>query len=294
MISVVIPLFNKQDSIGSTINSVLRQSYRDFELIVVNDGSTDRSADIVRQYDDPRIKLLEKKNSGVSSARNEGIKFAEAEYIAFLDGDDLWDPEYLETISQMIKDFPEAGILGTSYSLLKNGEMVPAQKPFTDDFYGYVDNCNWAYGQIFWTSAVCCKRSALIEIGVFDERIAYGEDLDVWWRIMLKYPIAFCNKALATYRLDEGNRAMSKHIPLEKMYIYYYEKYTSARRGNDAFRHFIDKECMWWLFPYALEDRNNPDVKRILGQIDLREYKPSFWFRFRFPKLYNMIKTGRE
>ena len=293
MVSVVIPLYNKQDSIESTINSVLGQSYSDFELIVVNDGSTDRSADIVRQYDDPRIKLLEKINGGVSSARNEGIKSAESEYVAFLDGDDLWEPGFLEEIARMIKDFPDAGIWGTSYYFLEKGVRRTADKPLPNGYYGIVDNTGWDKAHIFCSSAVCCRKSALEQVGLFDERIAYGEDLDIWWRIMLNYPAAFSNKPLAVYRFDESNRAMTRKKPLERMHINYLEKYSEYRKINESFRRFIDKECMWWLFPYALEDKNNPDVKRILGQIDLREYKPSFWLRFRFPKLYNMIKTGR-
>lgn len=289
MISVVIPLFNKQDSIESTITSVLGQSYRDFELIIVNDGSTDRSADIVRQYDDPRIKLLEKRNGGVSSARNEGIKSAESEYVVFLDGDDLWEPGFLEEISRMIEDFPNAGIWGTSYYFLENGVRRTADKPLPDGYYGIVDNACWDKAHIYCSSAVCCKKSALERIGMFDERIAYGEDLDVWWRIMLNYPAAFSNKPLAVYRFDESNRAMTRRKPLERMHINYLEKYSEYRRDNDAFRHFIDKECMWWLFQYALENKRTPDVKRILSQIDMREYKLSFRFRFRHPKLYQLL-----
>lgn len=291
MISVVIPLYNKQGSIGSTLDSVLTQSFRDFEIIVVDDGSSDKSVEIVRQYGDPRIKLVEKMNGGVSSARNEGIKSASSEYIAFLDGDDLWEPEFLEEISRLIEDFPDAGIWGTSYFFLENGIKRTADKPLPEGYYGIVDNAEWDKAHIYCSSAVCCRKSALEQIGLFDERIAYGEDLDVWWRIMLNYPSAFSNKPLAVYRFDESNRAMTRMKPLGKMHINYFEKYSEYRSTNEPFRHFIDKECMWWLFPYALEGRNSPDVKRILGQIDLSEYKPSFRFRFRFPKLYNIIKN---
>lgn len=291
MISVVIPLFNKQDSIRSTIESVLAQSFKDFELIVVDDGSTDGSVAAVKSMDDPRIRLIEKRNGGVSSARNEGIRRASGEYVAFLDGDDLWGPGFLAEVIRLVQDCPEAGIFGTSYYFLENGSKHRAEKPLADSFYGIVDNSNWDKAHIYCSSAVCCRKTALEEVGMFDERIAYGEDLDVWWRIMLKYPAAFSNKPLATYRFDEGNRAMTRTKPLGKMHINYLEKYAEYRRNDDAFRHFIDKECMWWLFPYALENKNDPDVRRILGQIDLNEYKPSFRLRFRFPKLYSLIRN---
>lgn len=290
MISVVIPLFNKQDSIKSTIESVLAQSLKDFELIVVDDGSTDGSLDSIKTINDSRIRLIEKQNGGVSSARNEGIRNASYEYVAFLDGDDLWDSDYLKEIVHLTENFPEAGIMGTSYYITHNGQKTIASKPLEDGFFGIIDNAFWDKGHLFWTSAVCCKKSALEEVGMFDERIAYGEDLDTWWRIMLKYPAAFSNNPLAEYRMDECNRAMTRKKPLEKMHINYLEKYADARKNNDAFRHFIDKECMWWLFKYALEDKHNPDVLRILSQIDLSEYKYSFRFRFKHPRLYKLLR----
>lgn len=294
MISVVIPLFNKRNSIESTIESVLSQTYSDFELIVVDDGSTDGSADVVRSIADKRLRLIQKPNGGVSSARNDGIAAAKFDYIAFLDGDDLWESGFLEEVTGMIKDFPDAGMWGTSYSYLKDGRKTSAGKPLPKIFYGIIDNSKWNHAHIYCSTAVCCKKSALNSIGGFDERIAYGEDTDVWWRIMLKYPAAYSNKELAIYRFDEENRAMEKEIPLDKLYINYFEKYSEYRKSNDAFRHFIDKECMWWLYQYALDGNHKADVKRILSQIDLSEYKFSFRFRFMFPKLYNLRKKSQR
>lgn len=288
MISVVIPLYNKRDSIASTVESVLSQSYQDFELIIVDDGSTDGSADVVGQFDDSRIHLISKKNGGVSSARNEGIRHANSNWIAFLDGDDLWEKGFLTEVDRMINEFPHAGIVGTSYSFLKNGIKVPANKPFHEEFYGIVDNSNWDKAHMFCSTAVCCRKDALEHIGLFDERIAYGEDTDVWWRIMLEYTAVFSNKELAVYRFDENNRAMNRKIPLSKLYINYFEKYSEARKKNPAFRHFIDKECMWWLYDYCLESKE--DVRRILSYIDMKEYKFSFRFRFKFPRLYKVFK----
>ena len=294
MISVVIPLYNKQSCIGSTIESVLNQSYQNFEVIVVDDGSTDGSADVVRQIQDPRIRLIQKSNGGVSSARNAGIRQSKSELIAFMDADDLWSSEYLQEIDRLNSAFPDAAIMGTSYYLLKGGNQAVTNNKLPKGYVGIVDNVRWEYGHLYWTSAVCCKKSALEEVGMFDERIAYGEDTDVWWRIMLKYPAAYSNKPLAVYRFDEENRAMNKRIPLEKLYVYYFEKYAEDRKANEAFRHFIDKECMWWLYPYLLDGNNRAEVARIVSQIDFSEYKFSFWFRFHFPELYNKIrKFGR-
>lgn len=291
MISVVIPLYNKVHSIASTIESVLAQTYQDYELIVVDDGSTDGSAEVAERMIPPdKGKLLRKINGGVSSARNDGIRVAKGEYVAFLDADDLWELAFLGEMAKLISDFPEAALLGSSYSYLKNGAKISAKKPITDGYYGIVDNTQWNYGHLYCSSAVCCKRMALNEIGGFDERITYGEDIDVWWQIMLRYPAAYSNKELAVYRFDEENRAMKKKFPLKKLYINYFEKYATYRKDNTAFRHFIDKECMWWLFPYFVENPKDPDVRRVLKQINMREYKWSFRLRFMFPRLYNRIK----
>ena len=291
MISVVIPLYNKRGSIASTLSSVLDQVYSDFELIVVDDGSTDGSADVVRSFQDPRIRLLTKPNGGVCSARNEGIRNAFSDFVAFLDADDLYEPGFLKEIADLIETCPEAGIWGTSYSFLKNGAKVSANKPLPKDFKGIIDNSKWNLGHLFCSSAVCCRKSALEQVGLFDERITWGEDIDVWWRIMLNHPAAYSNRELAVYRFDEDNRAMNAEIPLERLYIYYFEKYADARAENPAFRHFIDKECLWWLFPYFAKDPKNPQIRRILSQIDLSEYKRSFAFRFRCPRLYKFIKS---
>ena len=234
--------------------------------------------------------LIRKENGGVCSARNVGIRAAKGEWIAFLDADDLWEPTFLEEMSSLICDYSGAGIVGSSYHFLKQGIKASANKPLPIGYRGVLDNSGWDKAHVYCSSAVVCRKTALEEVGLFDERIAYGEDIDVWWRIMLRYPAAYVNKELAVYRLEEENRAMNRKIPLGKLYINYFEKYSEARKENIAFRHFIDKECMWWLFPYFAENPKDSNVRRILKQINLKEYKWSFRFRFMFPHLYTLIK----
>lgn len=288
MISVVIPLYNKEQSILSTLQSVLNQTYQNFEIVVVNDGSTDNGASLVETIGDSRIHLIDKPNGGVSSARNLGITNAQSEHIAFLDADDLWETSYLAEIARMISDFPQAAIWGTSYWFLKDNEKISANKPLPKGFYGIIDNSQWDLAHIYCTTSVCCRKSVMQTLGLFDERIQYGEDVDIWWRIMLEHPAVYSNTELAIYRFDEANRLMNYVIPLKKLYICYFEKYAHYRKQNSAFRHFIDKECMWWLYPYYVRDRNNSDVKRILKEINLSEYKWTFKLRFRAPLLYHL------
>jgi len=113
-VSVVIPLYNKGPHIARALNSVLAQTFQDFEVIVVDDGSTDDGAEVVRGVDDPRIRLIQQENRGVSAARNRGIEAARAELIAFLDADDEWLAEHLETIIRLRRNALEVGIYATS------------------------------------------------------------------------------------------------------------------------------------------------------------------------------------
>ncbi|WP_303187551.1 glycosyltransferase family 2 protein [Phocaeicola coprocola] len=111
MISVVIPLYNKAHTIINTLNTVFNQIYQDFEVIIIDDGSTDNSVEIINQnFTDNRIKIIRQKNAGVSSARNRGVDESKGKYIAFLDGDDEWHPEYLSTMHKLIQKYPQAGL----------------------------------------------------------------------------------------------------------------------------------------------------------------------------------------
>src|SRR5690606_6751565 len=115
MFSVVIPLYNKELSVRNTINSVLDQTFKEFEIVIVNDGSTDNSVKEVEKFDDKRIRLIHQENKGVSAARNRGIEEAKYEWIAFLDADDLWRENHLEEVVRMINIFPDFKVYVTSF-----------------------------------------------------------------------------------------------------------------------------------------------------------------------------------
>src|SRR5690606_30655868 len=121
--SIVIPLYNKEKHILSTINTVLAQTFQDFEIVVVNDGSKDNSAKLVNEIQDPRVRLISQNNSGVSAARNTGIKEASGGYIALLDADDLWLECHLENIHTLIKKFPDYGLYACAYKIRVEGNQ---------------------------------------------------------------------------------------------------------------------------------------------------------------------------
>jgi len=197
MISIVIPLYNKEGQIANTLRTVLAQTYKDFEIVIVNDGSTDRSVDEVAKFTDPRIRLINQQNAGVSAARNHGIKEAKGEYIALLDADDEWKPDYLETQMSMTKQFPEAKVFATNYEFRDtSGKVTPTilRNIRIDGNTGILDN----YFEVastshppLWTSAIMALKEALEAVGGFPVGVRLGEDLITWAKLACKYKIAY-------------------------------------------------------------------------------------------------------
>ena len=194
MISVVIPLYNKEKSIVSTIESVISQTYKDWELIIVDDGSTDNSLEVVQNFvdelkiEDCRLKILSKENGGVCSARNRGIEEARGEYVALLDGDDMWDNEYLAEQVKMITDFPNAAMWGINYAELYEGKLIrKLETGLPDGYRGYVENyfqMPTRVSDLFCSSSVVIRKDVFDKVGMFDERLKYSEDIDMWYRII--------------------------------------------------------------------------------------------------------------
>lgn len=292
MISVVIPLYNKEKSIKSTIESVLAQTYINFEIVVVDDGSTDNSIDVVNSIDDARIRLIKKNNGGVSSARNAGIIEAKGEYVAFLDGDDLWHPLYLETLNQLILDYPDAAIYGIGFDKINDDTILEFNN--IDSKRGIVYNV-WDNYPSYWTgSSSSSSRQRLIDIGLFNTGMTHGEDIDMWWRLLLSGDGVYDNKVLAFYRQETENRAMNKIIPLEKHIPYYIDNYSEARINNVSFRRFFDREILYRLYPYLFDTKYRKQAKQLAQKLDFSLQKKSMKFRFNYPwiyKLYEKLKS---
>lgn len=220
MISVIIPLYNKEPHIAKTLKSVLDQSFQDFEIIVVNDGSTDNGPAIVKSFPDPRIRIVSQSNSGVAAARNKGIFEARGEFVAFLDADDLWMPAYLESLMNLATQFPDCDVFASSYLIREaNGNSFSAiirNLPF-DSESGVLSN----YFKVaatsnppIWTSAVMVRHKAITDIGAFPIGVKSGEDLITWARLACRYKIAYVTKALAVFNVDGYSmKEKPKRIP---------------------------------------------------------------------------------
>jgi len=223
VISVVIPLFNKEKHVARALNSVISQSFDDFEVIVVDDGSTDRSVSVVRRFADPRINIIQQPNSGVSAARNRGVMAAKADLIAFLDSDDEWLPDHLETLLKLHQKYPEAGAYTTAYRI-SNSDLgiikdcdyyaIP-EKPWEGILPSYFKSAAFGFPPVC-SSVVCIPKHVLMDLGGFKDGVWWGEDTDLWGRIALRYPIAFSWNGMGIYHTDASNRACNRAEPIQE------------------------------------------------------------------------------
>lgn len=236
-VSVVIPLYNKALYIKKTINSVLSQSFQNFELIVVDDGSTDNGAEIVRSFQDPRICLIQQDNAGVSAARNRGIKEARTELIAFLDADDEWKPSFLETVLRLRREYPEAGAYATgieSYDSI-TGKVLPAKLKHMppSPWEGLVQRYFFvaAHFCIISSSSVMIPKYIFERVGDFPLGETRGEDLDMWGRVAIRYPIAYTHQICANIFMNTHNSARIKNQLLTKEWPF---KKSASRALNSG------------------------------------------------------------
>lgn len=199
-----MPLFNKEKEVARAIRSVLAQTVDDFELIIVNDGSTDGGPDEVRVFTDKRIRVIKQANSGVSAARNRGIKEAQSDIVAFLDADDEWEPDFLETILRLRSRYPQCVVYATSYFICRPGDRRRAvirnlppnfSEGILSDYFLIASHSD----PPLWTSAVAVTKEAINSVGGFPKGIIAGEDLLTWARLSVKYDIAYCNKQKAYF-----------------------------------------------------------------------------------------------
>lgn len=296
MFTVVIPLYNKVSAITTTLKSVKEQTFGDFECLVVDDGSTDNSAEIVDEFinrgGDNRFHLIRKTNGGVSSARNVGIRLAKHPYIAFLDADDVWNKSYLDVVAYLIGTFPSCGIYGTGWCHSYNGDMngitdIEIKRERTKCVQ---DTNGWPKKYVYTSSSSVVARDVFAQVGMFDERISIGEDLDMWYRILLAYSGAFYDDTLVYYRQDTENRLSDTIVEWEKHFVCYFDKWKQARDKNPAFRIYFDALVASRLFAF-LERRNKifrEEVNAIRRQLDKEALSNKIILRLYFPVIFHI------
>lgn len=200
MISVVIPLYNKEASIKQTLMSVLSQSYQDFEVVIVDDGSTDNSVAKVEEIQDSRIRLIRQENGGPSKARNTGVKNAKGEWILFLDADDEMLPEALEFFSEKIQKNADADMF-LGEVIVNNGKTEHLAVEYKE---GVVSNPfkSHVFGRLYQCSGTTVYRKTIVEENPFDERVRRYEDLQRIFKLYRKYRLYLCHKPVAKINLE--------------------------------------------------------------------------------------------
>jgi len=213
-VSVIIPTYNRGWILRDAIDSVMAQDYKDYELIVVDDGSTDNTPEILKNY--PDIIVLKQKNRGVSAARNAGVQISKADNIAFLDSDDLWLPGKLQSQFNFFNTNPSAQICQTEEIWIRNGVRVNAKKRHRKQQGMIFDRCLDLC--IISPSAVMMKKSLFIKVGGFDETLPACEDYDLWLRIASWCPVYLIEEALIIKRGGHSDQ-LSKIPGLDRFRI---------------------------------------------------------------------------
>ncbi len=295
MFSIVIPLYNKADYIAKAVYSVLSQSYKEFELIIVNDGSTDNSLEIVEQItksSNSQITIINQLNSGVSVARNNGAKAAKYDYVVFLDADDWWDKNFLSEMKSLIEAYPDAALYSCNYYKVKNSQNILARIGIETGFQrGYI-NYFEVYSNTFWmpvhSSNTIIKKEIFLLITGFNEKLKFAEDFDLWIRISLKNKFAFLNRNLSYYNQDVpvSMRALGEKIwKKEEHAVFNFGYLKEDEKSNPVLKKLLDGIRVRSLMEYYLKGIYKSEVKDILEQIEMSKQPKYFQRVYSYPKI---------
>ncbi len=313
MFSIIIPVYNKAPYLQKAINSVVSQTFQEFELIVVNDGSKDNSLEVLQSINASLTKpfiLIDQANAGVSTARNNGVMMAKYDYIAFLDADDWWEATFLEEMKGLIQEYPKAGIYGSSYYKVKNNQYICSsigveegfQKGYINYFQAYT-NSLW---MPLWTGATVVSKKQFIDKQGFKPHLKLGEDFDLWVRIALNSPVALLNKPLAYYNQDVD--VAQRGVVLDKIYLpsehfIFNLDYLNAYIGSQPLlQGMLDKQRIYCLKRYHLLQKHIPEFNAEMRKINFSQvpFKDKLFyatpsvilrFLFRYKTYLSQIKS---
>lgn len=292
--SVIVPLYNKERYVKKAIESVLAQTYRDFELIIVDDGSTDNSAAICEEllskyYTSHNIHhtshIIHQRNSGVSAARNRGVVESRGEFLCFLDADDWWEPTWLEEMDKLITEYPDAGLYATNYIYYKPGKTHVAlnlERGYMNYPEAYLHSTQMPVTSI----TTCMPHRVFDEMGGFPVGVKLGEDFLLWAKTALHYKVAFCDKPLAYYNNDvpaSMRATRNLHAPAHHMLFHLdqiehiindkcpYSVSRSEEMTNDksaVWKQLLDRLRVSGMMDYWLSDEYHDAVAKELAKVD--------------------------
>ena len=277
--SIIVPLYNKAPYVCKALESVMAQTFTDFECIIVDDGSTDDSLnvvnDFVREVYGVQCTVYSQSNAGVAVARNNGVAKSKGEYVCFLDADDWWEPNFLEEMDRLIQEYLDAGLYATNYVYYKPGKTHVALK-LERGYMNYPEA--YLHGEMpVWTGAVCMPRKVFDEMGGFPKGIKLGEDFMLWAKTALHYKVAFCEKPLAYYNNDVPaslRATRNLHAPEHHMLFHldsieetiHHTPYTIHQQV--AWHALLDKLRVSGLLDYWLDERYHAAAAAELEKVD--------------------------
>lgn len=300
--SVILPLYNKAPYVAKAINSVLAQTCTDFELVIMDDGSSDDSynvaCDTIRGCGNCHI--FHQANAGVSMARNNAVTLSHGAYLCFLDADDWWDPFFLERVSALISEFPDAGVYGTGYTIVnetKHKTRVAAIGVDQGFDKGYINYCRvYANGMYMplWTGSVCLPRHVFDELGGFKPHLKLGEDFDLWIRIALKYKVVFLNEPLAYYNQDSDPQWRGTGHLQEPGYhmLWNLDFLEDEENNNTDYKQLIDNLRTYSLFPYYLSKRYRKTARMELAKVDWTKQSDKTRRLYQIPIPFLRLRQG--
>lgn len=300
--SVVIPLYNASSHIENTLKSVFDQSFTDYEIIIINDGSSDDSEIKVLSLKDSRISLYNQQNQGVSVARNLGIEKSKGKLIAFLDADDYWYFNHLETLFKLYNDFSNCGIYCSRYKIktISKQFLIPHHKGVEKSFSGIIENYFYSNTpfRTTWTSSLAIPKEILLKYGSFTPGVTNGQDLELWTKIGIQHTVAISNKITAIYNYNTPNSLSKKNINTMKLMDF--SQFKIAESKNSSLKFFLDLyrieySLRYHTFGYKTEKDfylKDVDKQNINLKIQFLLNLPSFSLLILFKVKNYLKKTG--
>ena len=300
--SVIIPLYNKAPYVEKALRSVFAQTFTDYELVVVDDGSRDESAAIAERLlqNTTNTQLIRQANAGVSTARNNGVKASQGDYLCFLDADDWWAPTFLEEMSQLIAEFPQAGIYGSGYTIVnetKHKTRVASIGVAPDFVKGEINYCK-VYAKTLCmpltSISVAIPRWVFDEMNGFKPQLKLGEDFDLWIRIALKHKVVFLNKPLAYYNQDVpvNLRATNNlHAPEHAEY-FFYSQLEIDYPENDELKSLLDKKRVNSMMAYYFSKEYAVFARKELDKVDWSKQPKSAMKLYQKPKWFLKLRLS--
>lgn len=258
-ISVVVPLYNKKKSVLETMKAALNQTFNNYEIIVVDDGSTDHSAELVETIKNEKLKIYRKGNTGVSDTRNFGITKAQGDYIAFLDADDLWDNLYLERLHMMIESAPECGMFVQNYQTVRFDDL-PLKLNSPEGHIEVYKNWEEVFSEMpLVTPAIAVNKKKFIDSGCFDTSLSIGEDLEAWLRISLQYPVCYLNEThvlVVLFSKEYHSRIVPKDYTKHYTYKLVTQKEKYLNLKDNIFVHRLINRAIFYAYQNFSWDKN--------------------------------------